>query len=186
MNGVPIPGTTRPETRGKGHKRRASAPDVALGDDDDTDRKAMGWKPQLSDKPRAEDADTLSIPIKLHHLTRSSSAEFMSRFSPDSSPDNADVVPAAELERNIDLRSRVMKELPFTRQTLTLPAAAPAGRVSDGARSSIVEAAAAMVSRMPPDLVVPKTRVLHSEPERRRKMRFEEVKNKPLPKIAML
>ncbi|KAH7413668.1 hypothetical protein DE146DRAFT_2515 [Phaeosphaeria sp. MPI-PUGE-AT-0046c] len=181
MNGTPIPGTTRPETRGKGHKRRASAPDAPLADDE-TDRKAMGWKPQLADEPRT---DTLSVPIKLHHLTRSSSAEFMSRFSPDSSPDNTDITPRGELERNIDVRSRVMKELPFTRQTLTLPVA-PAGRVSDGARSSIVEAAAAMVSKMPPDLMVPKTRVLHSEPDKRRKMRFEDVKNKPLPKIAKL
>lgn len=178
MNGTPIPGTTRPETRGKGHKRRASAPDAPLVDDE-TGRKAIGWKPQLADQSRPD--DTLSVPIKLHQLTRSSSAEFLSRFSPDSSPDNNDVTPGGELERNIELRSRVMKELPFTRQTLAPPASNGAG-----ARSSIVEAAAAMVSRMPSDLMVPKTRVLHSEPVARRRMRFEEVKNKPLPKIAML
>lgn len=175
MNGTPIPGTTRPETRGKGHQRRASAPDAPLIDGE-ADRKAMGWKPQLPDEARLE--DTLSVPIKLHHLTRSSSAEFMSRFSPESSPDNNDITPRDELERNIDLRSRVMKELPFTRPTSSVLA-------GGGARSSVVEAAAAMVSRMPSDLLVAK-RVLHSEPVARRRMRFEEVKNKPLPKIAML
>jgi formiminotetrahydrofolate cyclodeaminase len=73
-----------------------------------------------------------------------------------------------------------MKELPFTRPTSSVPAGS-----GGGARSSVVEAAAAMVSRMPSDLLVGK-RVLHSEPVARRKMRFEEVKNKPLPKIAML
>jgi hypothetical protein len=80
--------------------------------------------------------------------------------------------------------ARVMRELPFRRSKSVGPTAYP--DVSAGARSSIVEAAATMVSNMPRDLQLAKHRILHSEPQTKRKMAFDEVKNKPLPKIAML
>jgi hypothetical protein len=189
LNGTPIPGTTRPQTRGKGHKRTASAPDATAQAEEalKRDRMAMGWKPHLiSPTPDPEEQsplEFLSMSTKLARIVRSSSAELLSRFSPDSSVDNDDIAPALEVERNSDLRPRIMKELPFRRSRSAGPVTHP--DVSAGAGSSIVdEAAKAMVKGMPEDLV--KTRHLHSEPERRRKTWFEEAKNKPLPKIAIL
>jgi hypothetical protein len=149
---------------------------------------AIGWKPQLAEpmqKPEEHtSAERPSVHNKLARIVRSSSAELLSRFSPDSSPDNDDKNPRGELEHNMDLRARVMIELPFRHSRSVGPSSQP--EVSVDARSSIVEAAAAMVSNMPQDLQVRKSRVLHSEPEARRKMWFDEVKNKPLPKIAKL
>jgi hypothetical protein len=170
LNGTPIPGTTRPQTRGKGHKRTASAPDASARAEEalNRDRMAMGWKPHLTPDP--SDPNPPTMPTKLARIVRSSSAELLSRFSPDSSVDND--------EMPVDLGPRVMKELPFRRSRSAGPVDASAG-----ARSSLViEAAKAMVRDMPEDLV---TRVLHSEDGRRRTW-FEEVKNKPLPKIAVL
>jgi hypothetical protein len=187
MNGTPIPGTTRPQTRGKGHMRTTSAPDTTMGAQQ-PDRMAMGWKPQLASQTQEQrgkerlSLDT-TLPIKLVRRVRSSSAELLSRFSPDSSPDK-DTTPQQELERNLDLRARVMKELPFRRSRSADPMTKPeaSGSVSFG----LAEAAAAMISNMPHDVQVPKSRVLHSEPESQRRMTYDEVKNKPLPKIAIL
>lgn len=56
---------------------------------------------------------------------------------------------------------------------------------SNTGRMSVAEAAAVMISRMPQDLKSPKRR-LNSQPEEKRRLQYEEVKNKPLPKIAVL
>jgi hypothetical protein len=193
MNGTPIPGTTRPETRGKGHRRNASAPDVAAGDHLlEVDRMAFGWKPHLTvqtparifepqELHEAEVPPVLTRPVK---FVRSSPVDLRSRFSPDSSPENDRKSCGWELDKHVERKSRVMRELPFRRSKSLGPTAYP--DVSAGARPSIEEAAAAMVNNMPRDLQVAQYRVMHSEPQIKRKMTLDEAKNKPLPKIAML
>ncbi|KAF2827135.1 hypothetical protein CC86DRAFT_406356 [Ophiobolus disseminans] len=182
LNGTPIPGTTRPQTRGKYHVRTASAPDTTAGAQQPLplDRMAMGWKPQLAGSSTRQDDDlepeTESVPLKLARIVRSSSAELLSRFSPDSSPDNDDRTPQRELERNIDARVRVMKELPFRRSR----SADHVGRADTFSGASEEAMSRKFVSKDT------KARVLHSEPEWKRRMTFDEVKNKPLPKIAIL
>ncbi|KAH4338047.1 hypothetical protein HBH98_214100 [Parastagonospora nodorum] len=187
-----IPSPLRPKARGKNHKRTSSAPDVAPGAQEppppQKDMPALRWKSQLPNKIEERSSeqnapDVASASIKLNKVVRSSSAEFMSRFSPDSSPDSDETTPRQQLERNFDLRARVMKELPFRRSRSAGASTHP--DVSAGAqRSSIVEAAAAMVSNMPQDLMMPKTRLMHSEPKKNGA--WDDWRNKPLPRIAHL
>jgi hypothetical protein len=78
-----------------------------------------------------------------------------------------------------------MKELPFRRSrsdSYMSQANATAGA------TSVEEAAAAVVSNIPQDSKLPKGRTLHSEGvgKRREVLKYDEVKNKPLPKIAVL
>tara|TARA_R110002003_G_scaffold534_5_gene20216 strand:- start:5757 stop:6203 length:447 start_codon:yes stop_codon:yes gene_type:complete len=147
---------------------------------------AMGWKPQLAGQTaKPEDQAPVTVPVKIARIVRSSSAELLSRFSPDSSPDNDDKTPRHELDRNIDLRARVMKELPFRRSrsdSYMSQADATAGA------TSVEEAAAMLVSNVPQNSKLPKGRTLHSEGVGKRKevLKYDEVKNKPLPKIAVL
>jgi hypothetical protein len=193
MAGTPMPGTVQGTTRVKAHKRTSSAPDVAPGAQESPQKSRMtiGWKPQLTNRTEEQDSDqpvpdVTSATIKLAKIVSSSSAELLSRFSPDSSPDNDETTPRRQFERNLDLRARVMKELPFRRSRSAGATARP--DVEAGAqRSSIVEAAAAaMVSNMPQDLMMPKARILRSEPEGRRNMTWGDWRNKPLPRIAKL
>jgi hypothetical protein len=190
MNGTPIPGTTCLETRGKGHKRNASAPDVGTGGQSlEMNRMALGWKPRLtlqtperSSEPHV--AEIPLMPIRPAKFARSST-DLRSRFSPDSSPDLERRSSRWDLDSHIIHSARIMRELPFRRTKSVGPRDHP--DVSAGARPSIREAAAAMVSNMPRDLQIAKHRILHSEPLSKKKMMaFDEVKNKPLPRIAML
>jgi hypothetical protein len=177
VNGTPIPGTTRPQTRGKGHKRNISAPDTTDGAQK-PNRMAMGWKPQLTVKTQESDksaSETLCVPTKLPRIVRSSSAELLSRFSPDTSPESDEKTPQGELERNLDLRARVMKELPFRRSRSADPMVCP--DVTTGAAWSVKEEG---------EMRGGETKLLHPEVGRKWRTRFEEVKNKPLPKIAIL
>jgi hypothetical protein len=114
----------------------------------------------------------------------------MSRFSPDSSPEH-DATPRRLQERNLDLRARVMKELPFKRSRSAGERGSDTGAGAEVQRSSIVEAAQAMVRDMPRDLVVTPKRVLHSEGTGQKKgggggAGWEDWRNKPLPRIAHL
>jgi hypothetical protein len=173
LNGTPIPGTTRPQTRGKGHKRNISAPDTTVGAQKPY-RMAMGWKPQLAVKTQEQDksdSDVSSIRTKIPRIVRSSSAELLSRFSPDTSPESDEKSPREELERNLSLRARVMKELPFRRSRSADPMVCL--DATSGAVRSVKEQGG-------------ETRMLHSEVGRKWRMGFEEMKNKPLPKIAVL
>jgi len=172
--------------------RTASAPDTTTGAQQPLpmDRMAMGWKPQLAGQPTKQEpqaeTEVISVPLKLARIVRSSSAELLSRFSPDSSPDNNDKTPRRELERSIDMKARVMKELPFRRSRSADCVAHVGVDAGAGASSCLDEPAKTTISDLPQDVTLPKNRVLHSEPERKRRMTFDEVKNKPLPKIAML
>jgi hypothetical protein len=60
----------------------------------------------------------------------------------------------------------------------------PQSDIDSAERCSIAEAAAAMVSNMPQDLMMPKSRLMHSEPKK--KAGWEDWRNKPLPRIAMV
>jgi hypothetical protein len=165
--------------------RTSSAPDTSRGaqepQDPRYDRMAKGWKPHLPSSssedhrksPAEEDAPlTQSVPIKLVKLVQSSSAaDFLSRFSPDTSPDDDTVSPRRELEREIDRTTRHSNPKPIPRSRSADPM-----RHSLGGAANPAEAAATMLSRMPQDLRMQKTR----------RREFDEVKNKPLPRIANL
>ncbi|KAF2024378.1 hypothetical protein EK21DRAFT_104688 [Setomelanomma holmii] len=203
LNGLPVPGTTRPKTRGNQHSRTASAPDATLGAEEppQTDRMAMGWKPQLvGQRATAEEEAEIEAPpapTKLPRIVRSSSADLLSRFSPDTSPDNDDKTPRRELEYNIDAHARVMKELPFRRSRSDSYLGNSDADATVGA-SSFEQAAAAMVGNMPLDLKLGKNvgRTSHSEEARKRDggsegggsgvLTYEQLKNKPLPNIAVV
>jgi hypothetical protein len=148
---------------------------------------AMGWKPRLASQTYEQEQSNSVAPslvTKIPRIVRSSSAELLSRFSPDTSPDTDEKTPRRELERNLDLRARVMKELPFRRSRSADPTGDP--DVTLGAASGTEEVVVGLAGNLPQDVQVPSHRVLHSEPESKRRMVFDEVKNKPLPKIAML
>lgn len=120
------------------------------------------------------EAEQSPIPPKLIRTVRSSSAALLSRFSPDSSPDNNDKTSQGELERNISGRAKVMKELPFRRS-----------RSADYLAQAKIDADVSSDGQEPDQQEV-RSRILHSEPERKRRMTFDQLKNKPLPKIAVL
>ncbi|OAL46887.1 hypothetical protein IQ07DRAFT_614102 [Pyrenochaeta sp. DS3sAY3a] len=199
LDGTPIPGTTAPRThKGGTHMRTSSAPDTSRGaqepQDPRYDRKAKGWKPHLPSSssedhrksPSEEDTDTpltQSVPIKLVKLVHSSSAaDFLSRFSPDTSPDDDSVSPRRELEREIDrtttARHSNPRPLPRSRSADPVRRSLGAGAGAGAGVGAVnpAEAAATMLSRMPQDLRMQKTR----------RREFDEVKNKPLPRIANL
>lgn len=110
---------------------------------------------------------------------RSSSAHILEGSNSGNGPESQKS--SIELERN---RARVMKELPFRRSKSVDPI-----QMNDAiaGAASIAEAAAAMMSKMPADMkTMPKTRKLHSQPMNRNRVDYDDVKNKPLPKIAIL
>jgi len=139
--------------------RTASAPDTISGAQTSlqTDRMAIGWKPQLArSKTQIEAQMKAEAALVLHKpvgIARSSSVEALIRFSSEGA------------DKTIDLKARVAKDLPF--------------RKSRSADALVVPS-----STVPEKVEVEKTRVLHSE--RRRRLTLDEVKNKPLPRIAML
>jgi hypothetical protein len=151
--------------------------------------------PPFSVQTGRKSLDEVSATAKLAKVIRSSSAneQFMSRFSPDSSPET-DVTPRRQDGRNLDIKARVMKELPFRRSRSAEHRESDTGAGAEVQRSSIVEAAQAMVRDMPKDLIVVTKvngngRVLHSEGSGRKKREKggrEDWRNKPLPRIAHL
>jgi hypothetical protein len=132
---------------------------------------AMGWKPQLAGTKTQVEPAVLFATLKAAQFVRSSSAELLSRFSPNSSPDDDDKTPQGELERSLDSRIVVTKNLPFRKSRSAGALASPVG-------------AKLVVSSVLKDVKEEKTRVLPSE--RRRRMTLDEVKNKPLPTIGMV
>ncbi|KAJ4377437.1 hypothetical protein N0V83_000262 [Neocucurbitaria cava] len=202
LSGTPIPGTTLAKSRKPGHTRTISAPDATSGAQDPgaLNRMAMGWKPQLASRPsqgqiqtgaqnqsqeqdRRTSPDTQAVPIKLVKLVQSTSADFLSRFSPDTSPDDDMRRPREDLERELDARRASASAMPSRRS-----------RSADHSQmrqvSNPAEAAASMLRQMPMDLRMQKGRVVSSGgvglEERRMTNTYEEMKNKPLPKIAVL
>lgn len=160
LNGTTIPGTQQPTGFAKGHIRRASAPDATTSSEQQTgERMAKGWKPTL----QPSDSTILHHPAK---ITRSSSAEMLSKFSPDSSPDTSDVSPRTELERELANRLSQAKRASIRKSRSESPM-----QHSDGPIGPM------RISRMPQEPYSPK---------RAKRMTFDDIKNKPLPKIAAL
>ncbi|KAF2685088.1 hypothetical protein K458DRAFT_20116 [Lentithecium fluviatile CBS 122367] len=172
LNGTAIPGTTATRGHTRGHMRHVSAPDVTAGAQQ-SHRMSKGWKPQLKDRVERTGLDTTKI-------IRSSSADLLSRFSPDTSPDDERVSLRKEFERDLDLRLASEKFLPVRkirsadplRQSPSPPhAVTGVGRVSTTTSRASITSDAGAGAQMS---------------DRERRMTFDEVKNKPLPKIAML
>lgn len=191
MNGLPIPGTTWPGSKA-GSTRTASPLNTTSGAESQAtvDRKARGWKPHLPDQHAGPTPETqrppATEPVAPFKLVQSASAHFLSRFSPDTSPDDDTKTPRDELERNIAWRTHSTNALPYRRSR-----SVEIMRHSSASAASPAEAAASMRFRMPQDLRTQGNWPAHAEAdmERRGKMTmaaFNQVKNKPLPKIAVL
>lgn len=183
-----------------GHVRTASAPDATTGAQQ-AGRKWRSWKPQL-ETPQLEKAQSASqeesneaVPAKIFKLVRSSSAELLSKFSPDSSPDDDKVNLRKELEKELDdIRLSIEKILPFRKYRSASPlrhSDIPAGA------ANVARAASTTVSRTPQNAnMQPKhgggggsadaSAGAQMPAAQARRMTFDELKNKPLPKIAAL
>ena len=207
-HGKPIPGTAMAKSRKSGHVRTASAPDATSGAQESgatLDRMAMGWKPQLTARTQSETptqeqdtqaplAESPSVAGKTGKIVqRASATDFLSRFSPDTSPDDDAKRPRYELDRELAAISNVAG-LPVRRSRSEEPMSLQSGPSGSGGAANPAEAAATMLSRMPQDLRMQKNRVSSageplSQSQSKRTtiaMSFEDVKNKPLPKIAVL
>ncbi|KAF2467866.1 uncharacterized protein BDR25DRAFT_233152 [Lindgomyces ingoldianus] len=174
LNGTPVPGTRSKKHHRSNHVRRASAPDATP--DAQYGRKAKGWKPRLQGQEETIEGQPSKI-------IRSSSADLLSKFSPDSSPDGTEVSIGKELERELDLRLSFSGGLPFRKTRSASPlrhSDMPTGAANVGRSTTVV-------SRLPQDPVILKAgeNMTAGKPEKRR-MTFDELKNKPLPKIAAL
>jgi len=183
VNGTEIPGTLRPKNQ-TGHSRIVSAPNTTSSAPQPyhSGRMAKGWKPQLVDigpsKARVRAAKHLE-------LARSSSTGFLDRFSPDSSPD-------ASPNNDIRRPHRPFGNEPNTRNAIQEP---PKVRELKSARKqhsrissapTPAEAAQFMVMQMPDDLQTYHTRSKSADAGLMLRLPFEAVKNKPLPRIAIL
>ncbi|KAF1830515.1 hypothetical protein BDW02DRAFT_98406 [Decorospora gaudefroyi] len=203
LNGTPIPGTTRPKGR-SGHKRTASAPDATSGAQQ-SPRMAMGWKPQLQEKrtsqeqarpsqerPRpsheqvqlpAEPSEPLNVARELVALIHSSSTHFFSRFSPDTSPDD-------EVKRPLE-RELVSKNI-VARKPLHASESSAADSVRRSSESTPVVVVADAKMRTDVEEIHGTERSRSADAvavaggkRRRGTMVYEDVKNKPLPRIAV-
>ncbi|KAF1951616.1 hypothetical protein CC80DRAFT_480898 [Byssothecium circinans] len=186
LNGTPIPGSGSWKGKGRmvGHVRRASAPDTSTGAQHSI-RKSKGWKPQLNDQTETmENQQTRQSPP----IIRSSSADPLSIFSPDTSPDNDQLDLRFEIEKELDLRANIDQSVAMRRIRSEDPIRF-SGLMSDAS----VARAATLVGRMP--MLGQGIRVLKSARKddgstvsdaRAGAKTFEELKNKPLPKIAVL
>lgn len=158
---------------------------------------AKGWKPILQDQDemRKSSHDAMR---KISHgaiLNRSSSAELLnrlnagadnilhkfsleSRFSPDASPEDNKISLRKELDRELDSRHSYVKNTRAFRKSRS----ASSLFQSDWSLAedlASIGAGTVTVSRMPQDPVIVKKKAA-------RRMTFDEIKNKPLPKIASL
>jgi hypothetical protein len=174
LNGTPIPGTTRQKTWEKSHMRTASAPDAISGAQQlqHLDRMAMGWKPELVQQSVSRGKYALPGTQPTHFKiprkpVRSASAEFLGRVGIESSQDSNDINLRKELDLNFHRRAKITQDVPVRR----LRSAEQMGSlgVADTEKASSQ------------DFRQPVTRILHSDPEGRKK---RIVINKPLPKAA--
>ncbi|KAI8933064.1 hypothetical protein NX059_009709 [Plenodomus lindquistii] len=173
------------------HMRATSAPTPALdatcGADlsQQPDRMAMGWKPQLAGQAVHGSKIKANVEqVKPLPLPRSASAGFLSNFSPDISPYNDDTTFNDAYGRALDTRTIARKPLP-NRHSWDLGAMGPNADATTGAVDP-AEAAAMMLSKMPRDIMVRGRKSSGALTDGQRRARFEDVKNKPLPRIAHL
>jgi len=176
--------------------RRASAPVAgttggAVNMEQQQGRMAKGWKPQLQDQvTNATNSSNVKRRGSRAHIPRSSSAELLSKFSPDSSPDDNTVNLRNELERELDGRLALGKRESVRKSRSESPL-----RHSDlPGRATSLFPRDVRLSRMPQEPRIMKrnseTRLEVGmgllEGKEKKRMTFDEVKNKPLPKIAAL
>ncbi|KAH7135122.1 hypothetical protein B0J11DRAFT_547156 [Dendryphion nanum] len=199
LNGTAIPGTTN--SNKSRHARHASVPDTSSDMELSSGRMAKGWKPILqdqddSDPPEATTKDSLPrVPIP-----RSSSTDLMSRlsvgadnilhrlaaesrFSPDSSPEDNSVNLRKELDKELDSifgLPKHVKDMPFRKSRSASPLN---HRSVDFGEDSMNILRASTVSQMPQNPTIVKREIGGTDT---RRMTFQEMKNKPLPKIAFL
>jgi hypothetical protein len=173
LNGTCIPGSKSTTTvRLTRHMRHVSAPDTAQGAHYN-DRMDKGWKPNLKNPHEPSTSNTTMI-------LKSSSAHLLSRFSPDTSPDDDKVNLLEAFEKDLDSRLAGEKFLPVRKIRSADPlrySSSPPNALTNVARRV---SAANTVARNSEESAGAQT-----EYQLRRRM-FEEVKNKPLPKIAIL
>ncbi|KAE8828079.1 hypothetical protein PTNB73_06536 [Pyrenophora teres f. teres] len=181
VNGTEIPGTLRPKE--PGHSRTVSAPNTTAGAPQPyhSGRMAKGWKPQLQDTSPSKDRAGAAKHLQ---LARSTSTGFLDRFSPDSSPDaspNNDIrVPYQPFGNDPNIKNST-QEPPRVRE---LKSARKHSRISSAPTPA--EAAQVMVMRMPEDLQTHHTRSKSADAGLMMRLPFEAIKNKPLPRIAIL
>jgi hypothetical protein len=173
LNATWVPGTNSARNRTKGHVRHLSAPDVTVGTEQSNSRMSKGWKPQLKDRAERIEVPSLKIP-------RSSSADLLSRFSPDTSPDDEGVSLRKELEKNLFMRLNSEVFLPLRKIQSADPlrySPSPPMAAANLWRTSTATNRASKTSEVDTGAQVD---------EEGAKMPFDKLKNKPLPKIAML
>lgn len=173
------------------HARRiVSAPtsDAVCGADEpqECSRMAIGWKPRLAgqtDFQSQSQTQPDSERNKSSTVIQSTSAGFLSNFSPDISPSDDDITFSDIYGQVLGTEAIVRKSLPIRRSwsagALRLHADATTGAVDPA------EAAAVMLSKMPKDIKLYGSKSFGALMEQKKK-KFEDVKNKPLPKISIL
>ncbi|RMZ68143.1 Golgi vesicle transport [Pyrenophora seminiperda CCB06] len=183
VNGTAIPGTLSPKDQ-NGHSPTISVPNATYDAPQPyhSGRLAKAWKPQSRDTSSTKDRAGAAKHLE---LARSSSVGFLDRFSPDSSPGAS---PNNDIRRpyqpfgsdNPNTRN-VIQESPKVRQ---LRSARKHSRISSAPTPA--EAAQAMVMQMPDDLQTNHTRSKSADAGLMMRLPFESIKNKPLPRIAIL
>lgn len=177
------------------HRRPSSAPtsDAIRGIDvlQRPNRMAMGWKPHLAGS-RTHQRQTIAtqssqqVGVERKHpykLVHSSSAGFLSSFSPDIRPNEYNTTFDDIYKQDLNTRIGARKPVPIQRSF----SANEVMRTADTTPGAVnpVQATAFMMSRMPKDIQLHGRRKSNGvSMERQKKTRFDDLKNKPLPSIA--
>jgi hypothetical protein len=177
LNGTTIPGTDSPrkQVSQNGHLRHVSAPDAGATGVNAEQRMAKGWKPQLQQGFESGRRNGLDLPQHKSRSIRSSSAELLSRFSPDSSPERDDISLTGEIERELNTRLALAKRESVRKSRSESPLRDGHGVTAAGGSEGVVR-----LSRMPQSLKMAKRGSARSV------LTVADLENKPLPKIAVL
>ncbi|KAF2793673.1 hypothetical protein K505DRAFT_375197 [Melanomma pulvis-pyrius CBS 109.77] len=180
-----------PRGRKHGHVRRASDSDTTCGAQEPhpySGRKAKGWKPRLHGQEETLERNAAKI-------TRSSSAELLSKFSPDSSPDDNTVDLRKAFENELEARWSIAMDsrdrVPVRKSRSASPLRGSAVPESSAKGRDELAGRATKVSRMPQEPRIAKQTTARigvgaGKVIEGRRLTFDEVKNKPLPRIAAL
>lgn len=162
LNGNPMPQAPRVGKSKMNHMRRASAPIAGAAETSvaNQERKAKGWRPQLQDQ-------------KQDGAPRTKSTD-LSTVMKDVKQD------VSNLEKELDLRLSLGQGLPYRKTRSMSPL-----RHSDIPQGPADISRTATLNRTPRNSQIFKSAPSGKETKLKR-MTFEELKNKPLPKIAAL
>lgn len=184
VNGTSIPGTKDRASSPKfQHARNTSAPGSTMAGSqqpfiksaETTSLKSLSTQPSFEKdgnlRGTALNAGKVSF-TEPGQPSPTHSTRFLDRFSPDTSPDDDGKTPGHGLDLEIEARKAIKrKPVPIRRSW-------SGDRITDPA-----QAKAAMLRKMPKDIRVDRKIMTQKEEN---KKRYEEVKNKPLPRIAIL